>query len=189
VIFYNAIQPPLTSLRDRIYGMGRVTPKSTEIASYEDVDHEFARDPIVIVRSFYNVMASRIRGRQRQWAEMDLDVAMELWPEHARHHTILFDLWYQDDDYCRMVEIGRDWPSVAPNRQTTARIGWGSSFGDERFKHDRNVLERWRDPAVTSDPAWLQVLGHQEARDLNFRLFGWALSPEGELLTNDAAVG
>lgn len=121
----------------------------------------------VIVRSFYNMIASRMNRTTEKllWSSC-WRRGMEMWPDYANRANIVFDRWVQDEAYRYAIEVANGW-----DHQPVPEKLHRSSFGD------RNVLERWK--------GWdfpPEVLENEECRELNMRIFGWALDATGSLI-------
>lgn len=191
-------------LSDDIGLCGRAFEKEAWVVSYEDADTidwdmewdsaEFPipgrHDRLLILRSFYNHIASRIAY---SFTRSKVDPPgyhgqpdVDRWIAHARSRLfgspVLYDKWFRSADYRAQLQDSFDLPRKDVDVNGIGPEGSGSSFSKTTMSgkaQEMPVLERWRDSRIVLPP---EVLNNDEARELNHELFGWTLTKEGTLL-------
>lgn len=165
--------------------------ESDVLRSYSPIIH------VVTLRSFYNMVASRIRqserarGRSGGWRAS----AVEGWIEMAEdyfHNEGLYVLYdfIGDSDYRdrKRQELGLPEDHAERADEGLQRIahkkygGVGSSFdlNDLDGAASRMKTEtRWQ--GYVTHPIMAEVLQNDRARELNMELFGWTLDSNGKL--------
>lgn len=148
---------------------------------------------ILVLRSFYNVMASRLQyqdGRVegvRFHAAGYKDDRVGMWIENAefalKPHgdtlVILYDLWVTSPTYRRLIEKSLGLREDDSRLEIVPPEGGGSSFDKRSLRtkaQKMDVNARWR--AVEQWPS--AVLESEKARELNRALFGWSLDSSGK---------
>jgi len=146
---------------------------------------------LLVVRSFYNHIASRIAYMRTRTVFAHpgyTPVSIEWWKQHAKeslvhpmYKVVLFDRWFSSSEYRRDLEEQLALPHNDRHLSTVGSDGSGSSFDKTSMNgnaQDMNVLRRWK---AVDFPA--EVLADDEARELNLSLFGWALDKDGAYIT------
>jgi len=156
-----------------------IPPEGKEIITFENKT-EIPDTPgqrVVVCRSFYNMMASKIcYCRDQRRGTPDWSDQIELWPYYIENATIFYDKWLIDPYYLLKVEWKYGWS----HHERLPSLAWvGSSFGDSTVEPDR-LLSRWR--LMKRDEDWDQVLKDDKCRLINLRYFGWSLNRNGELI-------
>lgn len=147
-------------------------------------------DHIVIIRSFYNTMASRLAWKDKRAAYVGYQGQKSIanWIAHAKlafdpdgvWTPILYENWVESPEYRRGLEDLLDMPKGHDETiELVNRFGFGSSF-DRRTKNGSAskmaVLDRFEQVDLPQE-----VLNDEKARHLNMKLFGWTLDREGNV--------
>ena len=182
---------------------GTAIKKDLFVVSYEDPDlHSWfpdlwpecfppaaRHDRILVLRSFYNHIASRIAfmHTRKQFGTAGYKPnRIQWWKQHARealvplYKVILFDKWFDSPLYRRNVEEMLDLQTDDSQLQTVGTDGSGSSFDKTRLNGQAqcmNVLHRHTQVELPKE-----VLEDDDARELNYSLFGWTLNRYGKVL-------
>lgn len=165
------------------------------IENYEDateISSGNADKTIIIIRDFYNNMASRLKWerdfrskfRKDDMAESEtqrqMENAINLWKQYAYNsiHTsrdniyqILYDKWLVDADYRKekATELGVAGDDVALKK--IAVWGPGSSFQGRKGTPSKEQLQR-RFEYYIDDDYFCNIIRDKECLDLNRQLFG-----------------
>lgn len=160
---------------------GRFRPKDTivhgdppyelEVFAWEDKVLELPIRPIVILRSAYNCVASRMNGPKYLAKESrKISRFIPVWKAHARmvlelHPAIIYDRWLE----CPSMYHGLlDLPSKClPIQENKPHFGSGSSFKD---KPNSDYTERWKEVELPPE-----VVEDQELASLHEEIFGWSI--------------
>ena len=154
--------------------------------SWEDQDI-IVPDQIIILRSAYNVAASRIASpKHTRIGSRKIERFLRIWPNHARHllmrplDNIVYDDWLGDNGYQAAGILDLPEPHL-PLPDWKPKRGKQTTFTTENNK-DR--LTRFKTIFENVDPCLFEsVLENDEIRELNWRIFGWTLNRSGELLS------
>lgn len=129
--------------------------------------------PIIIIRDFYNMMASSLANPGR----MSMERRKNIWKEHAKaalegHRHIKFDHWVESQDYRNEIAdefgINRGDKGI----DYVPGYGGGSSFDKLNYQNkgsQMDVLNRWE--KFKNDQRFLSLLDSDVAA-LNAKLFG-----------------
>lgn len=169
-------------------------PARIRIESFEDresIDTTKSDHSIVIIRDFYNNMASRLKWErdfrnrfrvsdvQESETRSEMLHARELWKQYAQlaicppPHllTILYDRWLNDVEYRDRLssKLGISGDQQALN--STAQYGPGSSFEGMSNTPDPVRLSN-RFKAFAEDKLYIEIASDPEILALNAQLFG-----------------
>lgn len=129
--------------------------------------------PVVIIRDFYNMIASSIANP----GNLSLEKRKDIWKEHARaildgHRHIKYDWWVRSESYRagKADEFGINRGDKGIDY--VPAYGGGSSFDKLNFQNrgsEMDVLNRWRQ--FEKDKRYLDLLD-PEVDVLNEKIFG-----------------
>lgn len=152
----------------------------------KDYVGEYARQyDIAVLRSFYNMAASRMKPtRAENLTRMSQNV-MKKWIEFAEiyyfrkrgvePYFILFDRWFEDYYYRRELEEFFGWKETDGDMDFVPPKGGGSSFDGRSLPGTQlQVNDRWRRVEFPD-----YILKSDRARVLNRLIFGWTLDRNG----------
>ena len=147
---------------------------------------------VLILRDFYNMLASRLRRtRDGKPFSSDYLAAAGMWAEQAklfslrtRHHYDLGDFiaisyndWWLSAEYRIKLAERLGLRYTENTRDTVHYAGFGSSFGQVEHAHELKVLDRWEE--FKDDAEYIDIVDRcLEARVYGDSIFGWHLEPD-----------
>lgn len=173
VLYHEAARKIDTQRREYIYEGPSAGPLRT-IRGYEDPSGKKIESMmphhdvnIIVVRSVYNVLASRYFMKRYLDKRTDF---FDLWLAHATfphpHVRVFYDKFVVDQS-----EVAKELslPEGEVDIDSVPWFGGGSTFDNQSKKgSEMKVLERWK-----SLPPEILAQVPEECADLNERLFGW----------------
>jgi hypothetical protein len=188
--------PKQADIKGRLAGpVWRVFPASKRVENSEDADDlsvANAQTTVLILRDFYNNMASRlkwerdIRSKFRDGDRQDTETlqqmlhAKDLWSKYARlaleqhgpaNRCCLYDKWVSQPAYREGLARQLDVPGHPGAIKETATYGPGSSFEGMTGTPEAEKLIR-RYEQFGEDPLFIDLCRDKEILSLNRSLFG-----------------
>lgn len=168
--------PPTTVKEHFFYRAGHevMSVREPERILWSFEDHVLPGANVTLVRSAYNMFASRMALRaKRDIRIIPVDEAvLDRWCDMAevKHGLqILYDNFLSDPSYRKVIAAKMGLRGWGLPRENTRKPGQGSSFEDDAFN------ERYLDVDLPD-----YVLRHTRTQEINHRLFGWYINSEGK---------